>query len=86
MQRPWVTSAAYETAIQTVVAARQEAGLTQRALADILGKPRSFVSKIESRERRLDIVEFIVVCRALGATPEAMISRIEALMPPEISF
>jgi transcriptional regulator with XRE-family HTH domain len=86
MQRPWVTSTAYETAIKAVVAARQDAGLTQRGLADLLGKSRSFVSKLESRERRLDIIEFIVVCRAIGIRPKDMITHIEGLLPSEISY
>jgi len=37
--------------------ARLEAGLTQIEVAKKLGKPQSFVSKIESAERRLDITE-----------------------------
>lgn len=45
--------------------ARIDAGLSQVQLADILGKPQSFVSKVESGERRLDFVEVQVLCRVL---------------------
>jgi transcriptional regulator with XRE-family HTH domain len=37
--------------------ARIEAGLTQKEAAEMLGKPQSFVSKVESGERRVDVIE-----------------------------
>jgi transcriptional regulator with XRE-family HTH domain len=43
--------------------------LTQRDLADRLHKPESFVAKYEGGERRLDVVEFVAIARALGADP-----------------
>lgn len=47
---------------------RKEAGLRQDDVADRLGRPQSFVSKYESGERRLDILELYDVCGALGVT------------------
>ncbi len=58
--------------------ARREAGVTQMELSRILGKPQSFVSKYESGERRLDVVEFISICKALGVAPAKLIKRLEA--------
>jgi transcriptional regulator with XRE-family HTH domain len=52
-----------------MVAARKGAGLTQQALANRLKKPQSFVAKYEGGERRLDVVEFVAISRALGADP-----------------
>lgn len=49
--------------------ARDNAGLTQEKLAKRLGRPQSFVAKYERGERRLDVVEFLWVARALGADP-----------------
>ena len=48
---------------------REQAGMTQTELAKRLGKPQSFVAKFEGGERRLDVVEFLEVARALGADP-----------------
>lgn len=45
--------------------ARKRARLTQRQLADRLGRPQSWVSKYESGERRLDVVEFDEVAQVL---------------------
>ncbi|MDF3907265.1 helix-turn-helix transcriptional regulator [Paracoccus sp. AS002] len=59
----------YRRLIDAVRSARKKAGLTQQALADRLGRPQSFVAKVEGYERRLDIIEFLHVCRALGVDP-----------------
>jgi transcriptional regulator with XRE-family HTH domain len=54
---------------ELLVEARDKAGLTQQKLAKRLGKPQSFVAKYEGGERRLDVVEFIAIARAIGADP-----------------
>ncbi len=45
---------------------RIEKGLSQRALARRLKVPQSYVSKYETGERRLDFVETVYLCEALG--------------------
>lgn len=57
---------------------RKEAGLTQVELAKRLGVEQSFVSKIERRERRLDLVELRFFCTAVGITLEEFVLRYEA--------
>ena len=86
MERPWITSPSYEAALAVVIDARKRQGLSQRELADRLGKHRSFVSKIENRERRLDIVEFVAVARALGLEPRELIDQIAAAIPRTLQF
>ena len=54
---------------ELMVGARKAAGLTQQTLARRLKKPQSFVAKYEGGERRLDVVEFIRISRALDADP-----------------
>lgn len=46
--------------------ARESTGITQRELARRLGRPQSYVSKVETCERRLDYVELLELCRAIG--------------------
>jgi transcriptional regulator with XRE-family HTH domain len=52
-----------------MIKARKAAGLTQHALARRLKKPQSFVAKYEGGERRLDVIEFVAISRAIGADP-----------------
>ena len=47
----------YKEIIERLKKARIDAGFAQQAVADKLGKPQSYVSKIESGERRLDVAE-----------------------------
>ena len=76
MQRAWVASPDYRRAIDRIRAARETAGLSQREVARRLGKPVSFVNKIELLERRLDIVEFVVLARALGIDPHILLDNV----------
>ena len=74
--RRWVYRAQYQALCASLVAARTEAGLTQEQLARRLQKPQSFVSKYERGERRLDVVEFVAVARAIGVDPCDIIKKI----------
>jgi len=47
---------------------RIKANLTQTEVSDALNKPQSYVSKYESSERRLDLVEMADLCPILGVT------------------
>jgi transcriptional regulator with XRE-family HTH domain len=55
---------------------RRGAGLTQVEVAARLDVPQSFVSKYESGERRLDVIELRHVTEAIGTTLETVISRL----------
>ena len=48
---------------------REEKGLSMRELAVKLDKPHSFVGKVEQGERRLDVIEYVHYCKALGVSP-----------------
>ncbi|WP_425534065.1 helix-turn-helix domain-containing protein [Xanthomonas campestris] len=49
---------------------RRDAGLTQVELAKAWGTSQAVISKIERGERRLDLVEFVSLCKAMGLSPE----------------
>ena len=56
-----------------MVKARKSAGLTQRELAKRLHKPQSFVAKYEGGERRVDVLEFIEICKAIEVDPNKLL-------------
>jgi transcriptional regulator with XRE-family HTH domain len=56
---------------------RLDAGLSQKELAERISEPQSLVSKYESGERRLDLVELRQVCEALGISFTAFVTRLE---------
>jgi ribosome-binding protein aMBF1 (putative translation factor) len=75
-----VFSDAYEKFRETLVSARKEASLTQIELANRLGKPQSFVSKFESGERRIDLIEFATIAKVLDIDPCQVLREISKLI------
>lgn len=69
-----VHTPAYRALLETLIAAREEAGLTQVELAARLGTTQSFISKCERGERRLDVVEFVQLVEAMGEEPAKVFS------------
>jgi transcriptional regulator with XRE-family HTH domain len=59
----------YDECLTGLVEARKQAGVTQTELAAQLQRPQSFVAKYEGGERRLDVAEYLMIARALGADP-----------------
>jgi transcriptional regulator with XRE-family HTH domain len=66
----------YETLRTELRATRENAGLTQRVLAARLKVPHSWIAKIESGERRVDLVEFGWFVAACGADPIPLCERL----------
>jgi len=56
---------------------RQKHGVTQVELAEKLGVPQSFVSKYESGERQLDILELRQICQLIGISFDNFVHQLE---------
>lgn len=78
MPRESVRSPAYRAVADALVRARGRAGLTQRQLAERLGRPPSLVANIELGERRLDLVELVRLADALGEDPKFLVAEVLA--------
>lgn len=77
---------AYASVVEYLVALRKERGVHQSVLAERLGKPQQFVSKVENRQRRLDVVEFYAWVRALGADPTEAIIQVYQQLPKDAAI
>lgn len=68
---------AYVALRELLVVGRKNAGLTQQKLAEIIGRPQSFVAKYEVGERFLDAVEFVAIASTLNVDLPAALDRIK---------
>ena len=68
-----VYTVAYGRMLARLVQVRRSAGLNQALLAEKLGQPQSFVSQIETGERRIDMLELIAICHHLRTDPADVI-------------
>jgi transcriptional regulator with XRE-family HTH domain len=68
----------YEHFRLLLVTAREKSGFTQAEVSKKLGRPQSFVSKYESGERRLDVVELVQVCVVLGIDPQVVVAKVQS--------
>lgn len=76
----WVRKALYERSYAAFTdllrEERRRAGLTQAMLAKKLRRPQSYVSKYERGDRRLDMVEFLEIARAIKFDPGEFLLRL----------
>lgn len=65
----------YVNLVNALTRIRKSNGLTQTYLAKQLGKPQSYVAKVENFERTLDVLEFVDWCKAIGQRPSHLIQE-----------
>jgi len=65
---------------KVLIRVREAAGIKQSDVAARLGVPPSWLSKVESGTRRLDVVELIRVAEAMSLEPAALIAEIHAAL------
>ncbi len=70
-------SSEYELLLRRLIEARKSANITQQNIAAQLNKPQSHVSKCESQEREINIVDLRLWCSALGFSMSDFIEQWE---------
>ncbi|MDG1287672.1 MAG: helix-turn-helix transcriptional regulator [Rickettsiales bacterium] len=60
-----LTSKRHKALIKLLIESREKAGMTQTALAQQLGEYQSFIARLESGQRRLDVIEFLRLAKLL---------------------
>lgn len=71
-----VYSIEYQMVIKALREARVAGHITQEELGKALGRPQSFIAKVENGERLLDIIEFVHLCRLVGIDPVSIINKL----------
>lgn len=75
---------AHADLVEVLVEARKKSGLTQTELAEQVGKDQTFISLIERSQRRVDVLEFIVLARAMRQDPAELFTELLSKIPARI--
>jgi transcriptional regulator with XRE-family HTH domain len=76
-----IFTGAHRHLVEVLVDARKQTDLTQSDLAAKIGKDQTYVSLIERSQRRVDVLEFVALARAMGADPVAMFAEVVRRLP-----
>lgn len=69
-------SAAHMKFAQWVKETREALSMSQVQFATHVGRTQSYIARTETGERRMDIIEFIELAHALGASPPKLFQRV----------
>lgn len=62
--------------VQVLTEARKASGLTQTELAKLVGKDQTYISIIERGQRRVDVLEFVALAKAMKADPASLFEQV----------
>lgn len=72
----WVHPDEHRIVGGVLAVARKQRGITQQELARRLGKPQSFVSSFENGQRRIDVLELLLIAAVMGADAHVVFAEI----------
>lgn len=81
-----VFSGAHRHLVEVLIEARKSTGLTQAEVAQKVGKDQSFISIIEGSQRRVDVLEFCALARAMGCDPHRLFAAVVDRLPDSYSI
>lgn len=81
-----VFSGAHKHLVRTLKDARKRSGMKQEELAIKLGRDRTLISLIETGQRRVDVLEFYAIAKALGLNPTELFEELVAKLPEKIEI
>lgn len=81
-----VYSDAHQVLIEALVAARKGTGLFQEEVAKRLGKNQSYISNIERGQRRVDVLEFVAIARAMSVDPVDLFADVAKRLPKKFGI
>lgn len=72
--------------VDVLAQARKESHLTQTELANRIGKDQTFISLIERSQRRVDVLEFYALAKAMNADPVELFAKVAQRLPDRLSI
>jgi len=81
-----VFTGAHKHLVRTLKDARMKAGLKQSELAERLGRERTLISLIETGQRRVDVLEFYAIAKALDLNPTELFEELCTTLPDKIQI
>ncbi len=81
-----VFTGAHKHLVDVLVAARRRAGLNQTELGQMIGKDQKFISLIERSQRRVDVLEFYVIAKALNVDPVKLYAAVVKRLPDQLDI
>jgi len=81
-----VFSGAHHNLVEVLIRARRKAGLTQTQLAELIGKDQKFISLIERGQRRVDVLEFYVIAKAMNLDPIRLYGELVRKLPADVDI
>lgn len=67
----------HKALVAMLIAKREAKGMTQTDLAEKLGQYQSFVARIESGQRRIDVIEYLDIAEAIGVDPKRVLLKLQ---------
>lgn len=71
----------YIAIVDRLIERRHELKMTQADLGAAYGEDQSFISRVERRQRRIDVYEFVLLCRALQLDTAEVLKAMERQFP-----
>jgi len=81
-----VFTGAHKILVEVLLKARKAAGLNQTHVAEKVGKDQTFVSLIERSQRRVDVLEFVALSRAMGRDPVELFEQVVSRLPKKFEI
>lgn len=76
-----IYSPTYRSLLEWLRTSRMEKGLSMRQVGVLIGMPHSWIGKVETGERRLDVDEYVRLCRVLEIRAEQGLAILKAGQP-----
>lgn len=74
----------YKILLGVLIETRERAGVTQTELARRIKRPQPYISMVERGERRIDVIQFYAIMKALGADPEEVFRELIGKLPDQV--